>query len=243
MLGARRPCAPLAARNPNALLLVFVGRSAPMRNRHASDLDSQGLRLTRHDRDRLTALAIRLRATGTAATAGTVARGLCLLALDLAMGAVDDATAEACRLAARDPASARNAVNTFVFLLDVEPPTRPISAPHAREGLRNCARARSRPTLQTQALRLPQQARQNLKALGAAAGVSATEAMRGLCTLALDLASGAAGQEIAGAVLSAASDPTPEGIGRALGRLHSLLGHGPAPAWEDPPPPSTQRAA
>lgn len=214
-----------------------------MRNRYGSPLIPQGFRLTRHDRDRLTALAIRLRAAGANVTAATVARGLCLLALDLATGAVDVATAEACRLAARDPASARDAVNTFVFLLDVEPPTTPMSANaralHPRENLRNCARERSRPTLQTQALRLPQQARAEL---ADAAGVSATEAMRGLGTLALDLASGAAGAEIANAVLIAASDPTPEGIDDALRSFRSLLGGGPAPLSEDRHPPSTQRA-
>lgn len=217
-----------------------------MRNRYGSPLIPQGFRLTRHDRDRLTALAIRLRAAGANVTASTVVRGLCLLALDLATGAVDVATAEACRLAARDPASARDAVNTFVFLLDVEPPTTPMSANaralHPHENLRNCARERSRPTLQTQALRLPQQARAELEALADAAGVSATEAMRGLGALVLDLASGAAGAEIADAVLIAASDPTPEGIDDALRSFRSLLGGRPAPRSEDRHPPSTQRA-
>lgn len=221
-----------------------------MRNRHGFPLRVQALRLPPHARDRLTALTIRLRASGADVAAAKVARGLCALALELASGRVGTATAAAFGIAASDPAAVRSAVNAFVLLLDTEPPTVPlpadVGATRPREGRRSRARRRLRLPLDVQALRLLEPAQADLDALARGAGVKPAEAMRGLCLLALELVSGAAGAEVADAMCIAAIDPTPAGSQRAIEALRALLDGPPtipAPSVAEPPPPSTQRAA
>ena len=56
--------------------------------RRGSDLNSQALRLSRRARDRISMLATELLAPGSVTTAAQAARGLCLLALELARGVV-----------------------------------------------------------------------------------------------------------------------------------------------------------
>ena len=112
--------------------------------------------------------------------------------------------------------------------------------------------------LPNQALRLPGRARDELEALArelsvAGAEVSPTEAVRGLCLLAVELADGMAGPDFAAAVLVAARDSTQEGALRAVKALGPLLDGEPSttprpPTREDAsepgciPPPSLRAA-
>jgi hypothetical protein len=95
--------------------------------------------------------------------------------------------------------------------------------------------------LDTQALRLPPRARDQLAALAirlSASGppLTAAEAARGLCLLTLDLARGAAGNDAADAVRIAASGPAPASVRNALGTLVALLDGEPSttPMLDDP---------
>jgi hypothetical protein len=90
--------------------------------RRGSDLNSQALRLSRRARDRISTLATELLAPGPVTTAAKAARGLCLLALDLARGLAGPEAARAFRLAASDPTApgVSRAVDAFLELLDVD---------------------------------------------------------------------------------------------------------------------------
>jgi hypothetical protein len=82
--------------------------------------------------------------------------------------------------------------------------------------------------LYPQALRLPQHARDRLVRLAVHLGASGpqvkvAQATRGLCLLALDLARGTAGSELAAAVRVAASDPAQASVRNALGAIVILL--------------------
>jgi hypothetical protein len=234
-----------------------------MSRRHGSDvdthaLDTQALRLPPHARDRLAGLAIRLSASGPPLTAAEAARGLCLLALDLARGAAGNDAADAVRIAARNPApaSVRNALGALVALLDGEPSTTPMLDDPAA-GARSPVPTGRHRNLHSQALRLPPHARCDLEALivelgVAGARISAGKAIRGLCLLALEIADGGAGAEFSAAFCIAARDPTTDGQYQALKAVKRLLDGAPSttpepspptPRSGDPLPPTTKRAA
>lgn len=229
-----------------------------MSRRHGSELDTQALRLPQRARDRLAGLAIRLSASGPPVKAAEATRGLCLLTLDLARGAAGNDAADAVRIAASDPApaSVRNALGAIVALLDSEPSTTPMLDDPAT-GARSPMPTGRRRNLHSQALRLPQRARCDLEALTvelrvAGARVSAAEAIRGLCLLALEIADGGAGAEFSAAFCIAARDPTAQGQHRALEAVQRLLDGAPSTTPEPSPPtprsgdslpPTTKRAA
>ena len=231
-------------------------------------LQQQALRLPQRARDRLAGLAHRLGASGAPVKVAEAARGICLLALELARGAAGGSAANAACIAASDPVqrSVRNALGAFITLLDTEPVTTPMERDRERgeERARAGAALHHLPTperrdLHTQALRLPEQARSDLAALAAAlraagASVTAAEAMRGLCLLALEIADGAAGPELSEAFEIAARDSTASGMCRALDAVRQLLDGVPSTTPEPPPPtpptwrpgdssPPTKRAA
>lgn len=232
-----------------------------------SELHSQGLRLPPHARERIARLASELSAAGARVTPGAATRGLCLLALSLARGAAGSAAAEAFRTAASAESKVRGAVAAFVLLLDVaittkRTPADPEPTP-ARGGDHRHTPQQSCRGLPNQALRLPRDARDELDALvrelSAPGGeVTPTEAVRGLCLLAVELADGAAGAEVMEAFRIAAADPTPQGTRRAVDALRLLLDGEPSTTPEPPvgddtvpstrgggtiPPPSLPRAA
>jgi hypothetical protein len=233
-----------------------------MSAQHGSDLYPQALRLPQHARDRLARLAVHLGASGPQVKVAQVTRRLCLLALGLARGEAGHDVAAALRLAASDPAQAsvRNALAAIVTLLDSDASTMPVQSEPAANETRKAARPSTRRghrrNLHTQALRLPQHARADLDALttelcAAGSVVSAAEAMRGLCLLALELAIGGAGAEFSAAFCVAARDPTAEGRQQALEAIRQLVNGVPSTTPEPSPPtrrrgdslPSTKRAA
>jgi hypothetical protein len=207
---------------------------------HGFDLQPQGLRISRRARDRLDALATELLAAGFVVTPAAAARGLCLLALDLAFGAAGADAANAFRLAAIDPSAPAvgRAVYAFLALLDVDAAaTRSLQDARALE--RTFASGRVRGDLLTQALRLPQDARDQLEAFAvelraSGANVTVSATTRGLFLLALDLAFGFAGPQATRAFRLAASDPTAEGVQRALVEVQCLLEAAPC-TTPDPP--------
>lgn len=221
-----------------------------MSRRHGSDLNPealnpQSLRIPEHACERLATFARRLSTPDAEVSAAEATRGICLLALHVALGAAGTDAAEAFRIAARDPAlpGVREGLNAFTSLLDGEPSTIPIrvdeGGPHARPGERAHRQQRARQPLRNQALRLPQPARDDLEALakGLCAGganVKAGEVMRGLCLLALEIVEGAAGAEVANAFCVAAIDATSEGTRRAIRELQLLLDGEPS-TMPDPP--------
>jgi hypothetical protein len=166
-------------------------------------------------------------------------------------------------LAAGDPAHATvlRALGAIIPLLDSEASTMPMrSEPAANEtrtaGRPSTPRGRRR-NLHSQALRLPQHARVDLDALTSelrAAGtyVSAAEAVRGLCLLALEIAIGGAGPDLATAFGVAARDPSAHGRHQALEAILQLVDGVPSTTPEPSPPtrrpgdslpPTTKRAA
>jgi hypothetical protein len=198
-----------------------------MKSLHGSELGTQALRLPQHAREQLARLVTRLSAGNPPLTAAEVARGLCMLTLDLARGAAGNGVAEAVRIAARDPApaSVRYALCAIGALLDSEPKTTPLRDDPAA-GAR-FPMPTPRP-LYNQALRLPHRALSYLKELttalrAAGAQVSAAEALRGLCLLALAIADGDAGDECSAAFCIAARDSTAQGQRRALEAVQRLL--------------------
>lgn len=200
-----------------------------MSSRHGSDLHPQAFRLSRRARDRLSALATELLAAGFDVTAAEAARGLCLLALDLALGFAGADTAAAFRLAASDPTEVGigKALDAFLNLLEVDSAERR-SLRDARSLEQTHTSGRARRALHTQALRLPQVVRDQFNALALelsadGADVTVGEATRGLFLLALDLAFGFAGTEATYAFRLAARDPTVEGASRALTEVRFLL--------------------
>ena len=205
-----------------------------MNNGHGSELDTQALRLPQRARERLAALANRLSASGPPLKTAEATRGLCLITLDLACGAAGNGAAEAVRIAASDPApaSVRNALGAIAALVDSEPRTTPMRDDPAA-GARFPRLTGRRRNLHNQALRLPHRARGDLKALtaecrAAGAHVSAAEAIRGLCSLALEIADGGAGDEFSAAFCIAARDPTAQGEQRALEAVQRLLDGAPS---------------
>jgi hypothetical protein len=213
---------------------------------HGSDLQPQAFRISRRARDRIAALATEELAAGSVVTPAGAARGLCLLALDLALGLAGEDAANAFRRAAIDPSAPAlgRAVDAFLELLDVDvAETRSLQDARALE--RTFASGRVRGELLTQALRLPHDARDQLEAFavelrasGADVTVSATT--RGLFLLALDLAFGFAGPRATRAFRLAASDPTAEGVRRALSEVQCLLEA--APSTTPDPPMSSEGA-
>jgi hypothetical protein len=149
-----------------------------------------------------------------------------------------------------------NALGAVVALLDCAASTTPMLDDPAA-GARAPMPTGRRRNLQSQALRLPQRARDDLEALttelrAAGARVSAAEVMRGLCLLALEIADGGAGAEFSAAFCTAARDPTAQGQHRALEAVQRLLDGAPSTTPEPLPPtprsgdtlpPTTKRAA
>ena len=218
-----------------------TGGQYPMSRRHGSDLHSQGLRLPQHARERIARLAGELCAAGTPVAPAATTRGLCMLALCLARGAAGSVAADAFRAAASAHTKVGGALTSFVLLLDVGITTTPTLGPpeHAPGGNRLRAQQKSRRCLRNQALRLPRSARDDLEALvrelsAPGAEVSASEAARGLCLLAVELADGAAGAEVMDAFRIAARDPTAQGMQRAVDVLRPLLDGEPS-TTPDPP--------
>jgi hypothetical protein len=210
------------------------------------DLHSQALRISRRARDRMAALTTELRAAGSVVTGCEAARGLCLLALELALGFAGADAAKAFRLAAIEPSAPAvgRAVDAFLELLDVDDAeTRSLEDARALE--LTFASGRTRRDLHTQALRLPRGVRDQLEAFAVAlraagADVTVSEATRGLFLVALDLAFGFAGTEATRAFRLAASDPTAEGAQRALAEVRFLLES--VPSTTPDPPLSTDGA-
>lgn len=212
-------------------------------------LKAQALRLPQHAHVQLGGLATRLSASDSPVKRAKAARGLCLLALDLARGAAGDGAAAAVRIAAGDPAprSVRNALGVLAAQLDSEPKTTPMRdhpAAHARF---------PKPTersLRNQGLRLPPRARDYLEALtqelrADGAHVStAAETIRGLLLLALEIAHGGAGDAFSAAFCLAAGDSTAEGQLRALAEVQQALGYPPSTTLEpfQPPEPAPHRS-
>ncbi|MBK8824799.1 MAG: hypothetical protein IPN58_19985 [Anaerolineales bacterium] len=97
-------------------------------------LQQQALRLPQRARDRLAGLAHRLGASGAPVKVAEAARGICLLALELARGAAGGSAANAACIAASDPVqrSVRNALGAFITLLDTEPVTTPMERDRER---------------------------------------------------------------------------------------------------------------
>jgi hypothetical protein len=143
----------------------------------------------------------------------------------------------------------RRALDTLLWMLDVEPITKPFVRA-VRAGDRRYDESVSDGELLNQALRVPKDVREQLETLAAelcAAGtrVTAAQATRGLCLLALEILHGAAGTALANTFRLAASDPTPEGARTALNAIHALvdgeLSMTPDPPSVDDPTPTTPR--
>lgn len=212
-----------------------------------SDLHAQALRLPDDARDRLSAVADKLRAAGFPVSAAAVARGLCLLALEIARGSGGATMANVFRLTARNPTAngMRRALDTLLWMLDVEPITKPFVRA-VRAGDRRDDESLAGGDLHNQALRVPKGVREQLETLAAelcAAGtrVTTAQATRGLCLLALEILHGTAGTALANAFRLAASDPTPEGARLALNAIHALFDGEPSmtpdpPSLDDPTP-------
>lgn len=197
-----------------------------------SDLSNHGLRLPFRARHRLNVLAAELRVFGYSVSAGSAVRGLCLLALNVLDGGAGHDTARALRIPAVDPTwsgvyRGLRALRSLLDLDEGEPSTvRVVSARKAARGVR----PRYREPLQTQALRLPSYAHARIEAVADelhAAGALATThgVVRGLCLIAVQIADGAAGDELAAAFRCAASNPTEEGVRHAMELIRSVLDH------------------
>ncbi|MEP7125822.1 MAG: hypothetical protein ABJE95_33130 [Byssovorax sp.] len=200
-----------------------------MSKRPSSDLRQQALRLEPRAHELLSALVNELHAAGDDITAAEATRGLCMLALQLARGSAGDTVADVVRLTASDPTTpcVRRAVDTLLWLLDLEPSTRPQRSKEPTHE-QNVAPMRSGLDLANQALRLPPRALDQLKSLAAelratGADTTAAKAARGLCLFGLDLIYAAPSTEVAKAFRIAAGDPTTEGTRRALEAIQSLL--------------------
>lgn len=205
-----------------------------MIKRRGPDLRQQALRLPERALEDLSALARELRATGSEVTVAQATRGLCLLALELALGQAGTTAAEAFRLAASDPTAlcVGIAVDKFLWLFDVEPSTTRFP-PNTHPGGRFYASDRSDRGLACQGLRVPQRVRDQLETLtedlrAAGAEVTAAEATRGLCLVALYVIHRASDTEVANAFRVAARHPTAEGVRRALRGIRYLLNGAPS---------------
>lgn len=218
-----------------------------MSKQPGSNLHAQALRLPKDARDRLTAVAEELDAAGFHVSAAEAARGLCLLALEIARGGGGATMADVFRLAASDPTApcVRSALDALLWFLDVDPITKPVLRA-VPAGERTYAESLAGGELHNQALRVPRGVRDQLKTLAdelraAGARVTAAQATRGLCWLALEILDKAAGTGIANAFRLAASDPTTEGARTAFNAVQALLDGAPAttpdpPSLEDPTP-------
>lgn len=193
------------------------------------ELYSQALRLPEHTRAYISDFAEKLHDAGCDVTAAQVARGLCRLALDLALGNAGVVVAGVFRLVAGCPTArhVRSAFGTLVWLCNVKPCTTPrfVDAP---ADVPPPALKRTRQDLHNQALRLTRDMRARLEFLateikGAGVDVTAAEVTRGLCLLAVEILHGAADTHVAKAFRIAASDPTEEGARKALMAVQSLV--------------------
>ena len=200
-----------------------------MSKRPSSDLRQQALRLEPRAHELLSTLVNELHAAGDDVTAAEATRGLCMLALELAVGSAGDTIADVVCLAASEPTTpcVRRAVDALLWLLDLEPSTRP---QRSKESIheRTFAPMRSGLDLSNQALRLPPRALDQLKSLAAelratGADTTAAKAARGLCLFGLDIIYAAPNTEVAKAFRIAAGDPTTEGTRRALEAIKALL--------------------
>jgi arginine repressor len=106
---------------------AHAGERASTSKRARRDLHNQALRLPQRVRDQLESLAAELRVAGADVTAGEVARGLCLLALEIVHDAAGTEIAEVFRIAASDPTAegTRRALKAVQSLLDGVPSTMP----------------------------------------------------------------------------------------------------------------------
>jgi hypothetical protein len=139
----------------------------------------------------------------------------------------------------------RRALDTLLWMLDVEPITKPFVRA-VRAGDRRDDESLAGGELHNQALRVPKGVRKQLETLAAelcaaGTGVTTAQATRGLCLLALEILHGAAGTALANAFRVAASDPTPEGARAALNAVNALLDGEPSmtpdpPSLDDPIP-------
>jgi hypothetical protein len=194
---------------------------------------TQCLCLSKEEADRLAVLANKLGAKGA-----TIARGLGLLGLRLALGDLDQLTAVAFRVAAGDPTpeGLRDSLDEVVELFpsdmlghsDVQAPRQ-----------RTRSRRGDRRKLVQQGLRLPE--REELLALTAslrADGILACPAhvIRGLFLLAFDIATGALGAELAAIFCRAAIASSSEGAREAVEALRTLRQG--EPSTTPTPPPS-----
>lgn len=200
-----------------------------------SDFRQHGLRLPFPSLVRLHVLTHELRSMDIKVTTGAVARGLCLFALALLQGDAGPEAACAFRVVACDPTSigAYRALKAFRALLvteEEEPSTKPMRGSYEIE--------RPAEDLRSQALRLPnlthaqiEETVHALRALGF--DVSRGGVTRGLCMLALHLASGDAGAEIARVLSIAVANPTLDGARYAVEVIRPLLEQEP-PTRRDP---------
>ncbi len=188
-------------------------------------LGHHGLRLPDSSLQRLQRLTADLQAPGLNVTAGSITRGLCLLALELARGAAGAQAAFAFHIAMCDPTSigAYRALKAFRALLieEIEPLTVPMRHDHDEP-------QRPPEDLRGQALRLPLSAQTQVEELVRAQRALGFDASRGgvtrgLCMLALLFASGEAGSDVARAASIAMDNPTPEGARHAVEVLRLLL--------------------
>lgn len=200
-----------------------------MTNLDGTNLRPQALRLEQRTRDSLSTLAKELSTADSEVTPAEATRGLCLLALELAVGRAGDTIADIFRLAASRPSSAcvHNALDALLWMLDLEPCTTPKSSEVRVVGRRSSSKS-SRLTLRTQSLRMPQHTRDQLDSLASelrAAGANATaaEAVRGLCLLALEVANSTPRTGVVEAFRLAAGDPSADGVHRALEAVQSVL--------------------
>lgn len=188
-------------------------------------LGHYGLRLPDSSLQRLHRLTADLQALGLNVTTGSIMRGLCLLALELARGAAGAHTAFAFHIAVCDPTSigAYRALKAFRALLieELEPLTMPLRHDHDEP-------QRPPEELRGQALRLPSPARNQLEELVLAQRALGFDASRGgvtrgLCMLALLFASGDAGNDVARAASIAMDNPTLDGAQQAVEAIRLLL--------------------
>lgn len=202
-------------------------------------LTNYGLRLPVPSVQRLHRLNADLQASGLDVTAGSIMRGLCLLALELARDAAGARASFVVRIVVCDPTSigAYRALKAFRSLLtaeDADPPTVPTRDAHDYE------LERPQEDLRGQALRLPPPAPEQIEELVRAMcalgfDASRCSVARGLCMLALHLASGEAGADVARAVSVAINNPTVEGAQQAVELLRLLLEHEHLPTQRERP--------
>jgi hypothetical protein len=199
---------------------------------------SQCLCLNKQDADRLGALADDL-----GGKRAVIARGLCLISLALALGDLGQRTALAFRIAASDPTpeGLRDSLDALVDLLPPEALGDPRAKPPHR---RTRSRRQDRRRLEQQGLRLTERGDEDLLALTAklcAEGFDLCPAhvIRGLFLLALDIATGGLGSELAAIFCRTAAASSSEGTRDAVQALRALVQREPSTRPAPPPEEST----